>query len=424
MQLILGILGFIFIFGLAVLVHELGHFLTARRAGVLCHEFAIGMGPILWKKRKGETLYTFRAIPIGGFVSMGMSEGERDVFKEGSQIGLTLDNSGNVIKIHYQPEAGQIAGTLISNTLNVSTDLEITLRVADEVKVYPVDRGAMYVDAKADRMLQIVPTDRRLEEKPKRQRFLIMAAGALMNFILAYVLVLIVAMISGEVVGTQIAFGTITPNGPADVAGLQQGDIVLEIAGEVIDDSQQISQALQVAGGQEVVIVFERDGNRQQAELAPILRDGVYVMDVVLHSSPIMSEERSLSGVIRSANAMWTDGALFIVNTLHMLVTREVGVDQLAGVVGIVQMTSEVAMLGMLPLLMFASVMNINLGIFNLLPFPGLDGGHLVFVAIEAIIGRPVDAKIQNMVSLAGIALLMLLMVFALYNDIRRIFLG
>ena len=421
MQLILGILGFIFIFGLAVLFHELGHFLTARKFGVLCHEFAIGMGPILWKKRSGETLYTIRAIPIGGFVSMGMNEGERDKIKTGTEIGLTLEPMGKVVKIHVQPEEGHIAGTLISNTSDVSSDLEIAIEVAGERKVYPVDAQAIYIDSKQDRQERIVPTDRRLEEKPKWQRFIIFVSGAIMNFILAYILVLVVAMFMGEVVGSTVHLDSVNVGSPAENAGLAEGDILREINGFSITEGRHVGERLQEVGSNEVIVVFERNGNLQETLVTPNYVDGRYLLGVTTLTTPILGE-RTLAGTFRSANQQWLNGAMMIVNSLRMLATREAGVNDLAGVVGIVHMTSEVAMLGFIPLLMFASVININLGIFNLLPFPALDGGHITFVAIEAVIGRPVDAKIQNIVSMIGMALLLMLMLFTVFNDVFRIF--
>jgi len=422
MQVIFGILGFIFIFGLAVLVHELGHFLTARKFGVLCHEFAIGMGPILWKKRKGDTLYTLRAIPIGGFVSMGMLENERDIFKEETEIGLTLDNDGHVIKFHFQPEEGQIAGTVMCNSIDVCTNLEVAIDVAGERKIYPVDRDAWYIDTKADREAKIVPSDKMLEQKTKLQRFIIMASGAVMNFILAYVLALIVGFIGGEVVGMTVEPNVVVPGQPAYIAGLRAGDIIQEIDGIEITEVGDIIGAIQSAGSREIIVVFEREGAINETTMQAVEQDGTYRIGLEGFTIRLITGERSIAGSFREANTRWTEGAMMIVNSLRMLATREIGVDQLAGVVGIVHMTSEVALLGIVNLLLFASVININLGIFNLLPFPGLDGGHITFVGIEAIIGKPVNAKIQQTVSLIGIALLMALMVFTFYNDIRRIF--
>ena len=418
MQALLGIIGFIFIFGLAVLVHELGHFLTARKFGVLCHEFAIGMGPIVWKKRVGETLYTIRAIPIGGFVSMGMNEGERDIFKVGEEIGLTFGPDGQtVVKMHYQATEGQVSGKLLNNTIDISAQLEIILEVAGERHVYPVDREAFYVDKKADRMAQIVPVDRRLESKPKRQRLVIMAAGAFMNFVLAFVLALIVSASTGEVVGSHNVLQSVVPNGASYEAGLQADDIISEINGVEMADGDDIVAAIRLAGATPMHVVFQRDGQMVETYLTPRAQQGTYLIGV--HFVPVV--ERSFVGVFRGAADRWTTGAMLIVDSVRMLVTGEAGADDLAGVVGIVHMTSEVAMLGILPLLMFATMININLGIFNLLPFPALDGGHITFIVIEAIIGKPVNAKLQQIVSMIGFGLLLLLMLFTVFNDILRI---
>ena len=419
MQFILSIVGFIFVMGLAVLFHEIGHFVTARKFGVRCHEFAIGMGPILWKKRKGETLYTIRAVPIGGFVMMGMDESERDIVKEGAEIGLTLDHDGNVVKIHIQPEEGQIATKLISNTLDVANDLQIAVETTGERNVYPVSNEAWYVDSKADREQQIVPSDRRLEAKPKLQRLIIMAAGAVMNFVLAYVLVLIVGAFLGETVGLTNELAVVNQGAPAYEAGLRAGDAILEIDGVAIIDGSLIIDGIQAVGNNEMVVVFQRDDARHETVVIPIEQQlGTYVIGIQIE--PIV--ERSFAGVFRSANTQWRNGAMMIFDTLRMLGTGEVGVDQMAGFVGIAQMTGQVLSLGILPLLVFASLININLGIFNLLPLPALDGGHITFIIIEAIIGKPVSPKIQYRISMVGMILLLGLMVFVTFNDILRIF--
>ena len=418
MQIILGVLGFIFVMGLAVLVHEIGHFVTARKCGVLCHEFAIGMGPIVWKKRKGETLYTIRAIPIGGFVSMGTIEGERDIFPVDNEISITLDAFGNVTKLHYQPEDGQIRGLLVTNTLDISADLEVALMIDGERKVFPVDKEARYLDSEQKRELQIVPSDRMLEKKPKLQRLLIMASGAIMNFILAYVLVLIVGASLGEVVGTTNELTLVNTGAPAYVAGLQAGDIILELGGFVTSDGDLVVDAIQATGTNPVTVVFERDGVVSQTLITPDTQQDRYVIGIGLGHVV----ERSFFGAFRYANAQWTNGAMLIFTTLQMLGTGEAGVGDLSGPVGIAYMTSQFAMQGFLPLLVFASLININLGIFNLLPLPALDGGHITFIIIESIIGKPVSPKLQNRVAMIGLMIFMGLFVFTFFNDIWRFF--
>jgi len=416
MQVVLGILGFIFVMGLAVLVHEIGHFVTARKFGVLCHEFAIGMGPIIWSKRKGETLYTIRAIPIGGFVSMGTIEGERDIFPVDHEMSVTLDAFGNVTKFHYQPEDGEIRGILATDTLAISKELAVTMIVDGERKIFPVSREARYIDSQQKRELQIVPEDRMLEKKPKLQRLVIMVSGAIMNFILAYVLVLIVGFGLGEPVGHTL--NLVDSGTPAYEAGLQAGDSIVELNGVAITSGELIIENIQLAGATPMTVVFERNGARYETIITPIIQGDSYVVGIGLG----VVFERSFADAFRYANAQWWHGATIIATALQMLSTGEVGIHYLSGPVGIAYVTSHVAMQGFLPLLVFASLININLGIFNLLPIPAFDGGHITFIAIEAITGKPVNPKIQNRIAMVGIVLVMLLFVFTFFNDIIRLF--
>lgn len=418
MQAILGIIGFIFVMGLAVLVHEIGHFVTARRYGVLCHEFAIGMGPIVWKKRKGETLYTIRAIPIGGFVSMGTIEGERDIFPINKEISVSLDSAGVVTKLHFQPENGDVRGLLATPTLEISQNLEVVLIVDGERQVFSVSEEARYVDSAQQRELQIVPESRMLEKKPKLQRLIIMAAGAIMNFVLAYVLVIIVGFGLGEVVGHTNQLSFVNSDGPAYVAGLQADDYILTINGATVFDGDSLTQNIQLAGANPMTVVFERAGVLHETVITPTRQGERYMIGINIG----VELERSFAGAFRYANAQWWHGATLIVSTLQMLGTGAVGVNELSGPVGIAYMTSHFAMQGFLPLLVFASLININLGIFNLLPLPALDGGHITFIAVEAIAGKPVSPKIQNRIAMVGFALFMALFVFTFFNDIWRLF--
>jgi regulator of sigma E protease len=363
-------------------------------------------------------LYTIRAIPIGGFVMMGQVEAERDIIKEGTEIGLTLDPAGSVSKIHVKPDEGMVSGTLDCNTLDISGDLQVAILVAGERKVFPVLEDAVYVDSKADRMQQIVTKNRRLDDKPKLQRLVIMAAGALMNFALAWVILLGIGLFVGEPVGTTTELAGVNADAPADLAGLVAGDIILEINDHVLHDGDDIIAAIQSAGDNPVSVVYERDGEQFETIITPINQAGNYVIGISITS--LM--ERSFAGGFRYANAAWRSGFMLIFDTLRMLATGEVGANQLAGPVGVAQMTTQVSMMGLIPLLSFASLININLGIFNLLPFPALDGGHITFIAIEAIIGRPVSPKIQNGIAMVGFIALMGLMLFTTFHDVLRIF--
>ena len=417
---IIGILAFIFVLGTAVLVHELGHFIAARKFGVLCHEFAIGMGPIVWKKRKGETLYTLRAIPIGGFVLMGQDEGERDLIKLDETIGVTLDHFGNVKKIHTKYEEGQIIGLLKTKTDDISRKLTLTLSVNGDYQTFAVDRQCVYVDSSQGREQYIVPTNRRLETKPKLQRLAILASGALMNFVLAFVFVLIVGAALGEPVGTTSQLASVGTDSPAANAGLIAGDRILTINGVSIQSGEELVE--NIRSTDEVLIEFERDGQILEAFVTPEATEIDGATRHLIGVRLVAYSERSLAGTLRFATGEFRNGFMMIFTTLGMLISGEAGVQDLSGPVGIAYMTTQFAAEGLLMLLVFASLININVGIFNLLPLPALDGGHIFFIGVEAIIGKPVNAKFRNLVQIVGFALFMMLFAFTFFNDILRLF--
>ena len=188
----IGILSFILALGIIILVHELGHFLVAKHYGILCHEFSIGMGPTIWSKKKGETTYSVRAIPFGGYVAMAGEEAEKEMVKVGQVVGLDLTGNGLVNKIYLKPQGNQpmIQGTIQS--VDLYKELVICIETEDGgQQEYRVEPNAQYILEKGTQ--QIAPYERCLEAKSKWARFATMAAGATMNFILALVLFFIVA---------------------------------------------------------------------------------------------------------------------------------------------------------------------------------------------------------------------------------------
>ncbi|MFW6319347.1 MAG: site-2 protease family protein, partial [Bacillota bacterium] len=192
---LLYILGFVFMLGLVILIHEAGHFIMAKRAGILCHEFAIGMGPILYSKKKGETLYSIRAIPIGGFVSMAGEEISDELVKVGDTIRVMFDeqNPDVISHIIINEDDPKYQDALL---LNVDTiDLKGKNEAPLYINTYEVKRNAYYV--MKDKVLQIAPYERSFESKTLLQRFSTIFAGPFMNFILAFVLFVSIAFIVG-----------------------------------------------------------------------------------------------------------------------------------------------------------------------------------------------------------------------------------
>jgi len=192
-MVILDILVFLLVLGLVILVHEGGHFLMAKRAGILCHEFAIGMGPILYKRKKGETLFTIRAIPLGGFVMMAGEEVNDEVLKKGRDIRIVKNAGGRITEIVLDPDDPRYpeAERITVEDFDLKGERHAPLYINE----YEVHRKAHYVQK--DKKLQIAPHDRSFESKPLGARFLAIFSGPFMNFILAFVLFLVLAFFSG-----------------------------------------------------------------------------------------------------------------------------------------------------------------------------------------------------------------------------------
>lgn len=248
----LGILVFIFVLGLIVLIHEGGHFLVAKKSGILCHEFSIGMGPLIWQKKKGETMFSIRAIPFGGYVAMAGEEVEFDALKDVKNVRVILENN-RVVKLIvnldnpkyeslpvYKLVSYDLSGTMDANEDELFVELE---DANGETKRFVVDRCAMMNLTKKEEM-QIAPKNRTFAYKPFWNRFFSVLAGPLMNFVLAVIVFFIMGVCFGyaDTSSTKVA----EVSGPAMSAGIENGDKIYSINGEVLSDWNDLSDALAV----------------------------------------------------------------------------------------------------------------------------------------------------------------------------------
>lgn len=343
MSLVMKIAIVLLVFTVIVTAHEFGHFIMAKKSGVLVKEFAVGMGPKIIGKEWGETLYSLRVLPIGGYCMM-------------------------------QEEVGGSG------------------------------------DARS------------LSSKTVGQRLSILFAGPVMNFLLAFILMFVIVMAQGK---ASNIIGEINPGYPAQQAGMQVKDKIIMVNGVRTKDMQAITQVLSAAGDKPVEFVIERNGKE-----IPVTLERQFNADeqryLVGFSSQLV-KGNVLTGI--------KDGFLETINLLKMtvdgfvmLLTGQVAVDQLAGPVGVINAGVKVWDAGVKESIWFAvqqmfflgALISVNLGVFNLFPFPALDGGRILFTAIEGIRGKPVDPKVEGFFHILGFALLMGLMVFVLYNDITR----
>ncbi len=415
------VISFIIIFGALVFFHEFGHFLFAKRAGILVREFAIGMGPKILGITKGETLYTVRLLPIGGYVRMAGEDMDTIQLQAGHRIGILLNKKGQATKI-------------IMNQKNIYPEIlfleveEADLEKELWIKGYDEEEQLVCIDVARDAVVEengretiLAPYDRQFDSKSVGKRFMTIFAGPLFNFILAFFIFTAIGMMQG-VPTFEPVITEVTEESPAAEAGMENGDLVTEIDGTSISTWDELVESVQDNAGNSLAFEVERNGEPLDFAITPEVSDQSAEQVGVIgvrYQSPV--EKDFLGSFVYGAEQtiFWFKE---IFRLLGMLVTGQFTIDALSGPVGIYKTTEEVAKYGFFTLMSWAGMLSINLGIMNLLPLPALDGGRLMFFILEAVRGKPVDRQKEGMVHFVGIMLLMLLMLVVTWNDIQKYF--
>ena len=342
MSTVITILLTILIFGIIIFIHELGHFLVAKACGIRVNEFSMGMGPTLLKRQKGETQYSLRAFPIGGFVAM---EGEEEDSED----------------------------------------------------------------------------ERAFNKKPVIKRVAVVLAGAIMNFILGVLLMAIITGAQGQIATTRVS--GFQEGSLAQQSGLQIGDEIVKVNGHGIVSNADLRFQLSRIGAEEPInMVVKRDGQKvklDNVEYEIVEQNGQKSRKLGID---IAVEDLGPGNFISSTIGNSVFYGKLVWASLGALVTGKVSVSELSGPVGVAQAVGQAQSYGLLSVLSLFAFITINVGVFNLLPFPALDGGQFVFLMIEAIRRKPVKQEIKGYITFAGFALLMLLMVFVTVKDIFRLF--
>ena len=324
----------IIIFCLLIFVHELGHFIVAKACGVKVNEFAIGMGPAIFKKQKGETLYAVRLFPIGGFCAM---EGEDEDSED----------------------------------------------------------------------------DRAFNNKPAWQRALVLTAGSFMNLLTAVVLMIVIAFVVGQATTT---VNEVLDDSPAYRAGMMSGDRIVEVDGTAVDEWNDVITYIGESSRDTADIVVERDG--VQKNLTAALE---YDKESGRNKIGITPEmKHSVAGSVGSGMKNTWNMTVMMYKVIKQLFTGDVSVSELSGPVGIVYAVNQSAKAGVIYVVYLASLLSLNLAIMNMLPFPALDGGRLLFLLIRKITGKRITDAIEGKIHFIGIILLMVLMVYVTWNDIVK----
>ena len=369
----------IFVLGALIFVHELGHFLVAKWCGVGVLKFSVGFGPVLWKFRRGETQYQLSAIPLGGFVRM---------------IG------------------------------DLPRDTEIDLEEDEEL--LREDYGELFDEPETRALIQ--DRKRWFIEQNLWKKSAIVFAGPLFNFIFAIFVVFLSTLLYGQQsIDERPVIGGILAASPADKAGIQAGDEFVSIDGKMINAWEEAAETIRNGDGSQIEIAIRRDGEPVNISLTPQEKtipgiDGQPENVFLIGIEPnLVYKSVGFFDAVKNG-FVWTFTVTARTYTgLWGMFTGLVSPKDLAGPLFIIGEAGNQAERGMDYLLFFMAILSVSLAVLNLLPIPVLDGGHLMFFALEAIFG-PISFRKKEVAQQFGILVLISLMVFAIHNDIQRTF--
>lgn len=416
---------FIFVFGIIVIVHEFGHFYFAKRAGVLVREFAIGMGPKVFQTHKNETTYTIRALPIGGYVMMAGYEDE-DELRLGMPALLVLDENEKISKIDLSKNSSQRNGIPVDITdFDLNDELYVQGQLATgatDIVSYSVNEDAVIIQEDGTK-LQIAPANRQIQNAPLHKKMLTNFGGPLNNFLLSIIAFMLLAFMQNGVPSEEPLIGNIMSDSPAAETQLKTGDRVLSIDGQTVDS--WLEMVLFVQEHPDEVLTFQlenAEGERYSEQIIPrsyTTEDGQKVGQIGIE---IYMNDSFIDKIRFGFTETW-NVTVMIFTTLLSLFTGNFSIDDLGGPVAIYNLTGEVAQVGgFLGIINFLGLLSVNLGLMNLLPIPGLDGGKLVLNALEGIRGKALSQEKETAITLIGVVLLIALMLFVTWNDIQRFF--
>jgi len=356
------IVSFIVVLGMLIFVHEFGHFIWAKLFGVKVLKFSLGFGPKLISKQLGETEYLVSAFPLGGYVKMfGESPGE----------------------------------------------------VAEE-KMSAADVRCSF------------------SMRPVWQRFIIVAGGPFFNLVFAFLLFFFIVLAAGlpQPLETTTISG-VGPDSPAAAAGLLPNDTIIAIDGQETNRWEDVSMLIKNSDGRQVILTIRRDGSTVEFPMQPRMEKtknifgevvGERYMVGIARSEEVTYEKVGFVAALEAGiSQTWTWTYLTVMG-LVKIIQKVVPASELGGPILIAKIAGERMEAGWVNFLYFMAVLSVNLGILNLLPIPILDGGHLVYFTVEAILRKPLHPKIIEILQQVGLVLLVTLMIFVFYNDLMRFF--
>jgi regulator of sigma E protease len=392
------------VFGLVIFVHELGHFLAAKAAGVYTPRFSIGFGPALFKKRYGETEYVLALLPLGGYVRMASRDDD----------AMALIEGGGETPPEELPTTGANAAG----------------KVVDEHAGAPRRRADWDLDAMYPFGPKPVPENRWFESKPLAARLVILLAGVTMNVLLAWVIQVGAAATYGRAYLPAV-IDSVLPGRPAAVAGLQRGDSIVAVNGVQVETWSEVVDRIRPSAGRALSLEVERPGvGRRAFRLQPEQREapdpitGAPERVGQIGAAPRAELARSplpFGEAVRLGSDSTLKLGLGIVTVVRGLFAGDVPASQVGGPIAIVAMTVAVAKTGFERLLGLISFLSVNIAILNLLPIPVLDGGQILLNVLEAIKGSAFSARTREYILRTGVLAVLLLFCLVMFNDLRAL---
>lgn len=416
----LGILTFILVFGIIVVVHEFGHFYFAKKSGILVREFAIGMGPKIFAHiGRDGTAYTIRILPLGGYVRMAGWGDDTTEIKTGTPVSLTLTDDGKVKRINLSgKKLDQTALPMQVTQFDFEDKLFIKGLVLEEEKTFAVDHDATVVEADGTEV-RIAPLDVQYQNATIWGKLITNFAGPMNNFILGVVVFWILIFMQGGVRDVDTNQFHVMPQGALAKVGVPETAQITKIGSHEVSNWESLIQAVESETKDKTAptldVTISEKGSDKQVTVTPEESQGRYLLGV---QPGIKSDFLSMfvGGFTTAA-----DSALRILSALKNLIFQP-DLNKLGGPVAIFKASSDAAKNGIENVLDFLAMISINIGIFNLIPIPALDGGKIVLNILEAIRRKPLKQEIETYVTLAGVVIMVVLMIAVTWNDIMRLF--
>ncbi|MDO4432155.1 MAG: RIP metalloprotease RseP [Aerococcaceae bacterium] len=418
------IIVFLLVFSIIVVIHEWGHFYFAKKAGILVREFALGMGPKLFSKEgKDGVVYTVRMLPLGGYVRLaGLGEDE-DAVKAGMTVGLRFNQEGEIDRIDTSESSDMDLMPVLVHALDLTKEMVMHVVPVGQTEqvTYSVNRKARIIEPDGTSIL-VAPEEVTYNAATPWNKARMNVAGPLNNFMLSVVVFMIVGLFSPGIPNEQSIIGEVVAGDAAATAGLQANDHVVAIDGNSVTTWTDMATIIGQSADKTLTFTVER--NQETLQIAIPVKS-------------VQDEQTKQTvgriGIVKSMKTALTDRLLYgftqtwqvivaVLMALVSMVKSGFNLNSFGGPLAMAQATGQAVQYGWLSTLAFMGMISANLGVFNLLPIPALDGGKIILNGIEALRGKPLSQEKEGIITLIGASLLILLMLAVTWNDISRLF--